>query len=539
MTIFHLIPAIMSVISNRPYTTNDLLQRCTQYKIKTEDCMGSVYLPKKEFDDYIESFHLPVFKDPSCATNMCYVVVYKDPGHVVVDPNPEEKIKKITEIKNTSTSIQQAVTEIITKTITLPASITTETTTKDVTTKEKSMIIQSTPSTESASTNISTIIITTTDISTLASLTTVIDSITLSTTVTDSITLSTTITDAVTLTSFKTITDSETLVKTITNSATLTRTIIDSTTVKDSITVKDTAIHTSTKILTSDAQLISPISENMINPDIITQKITSDTSSSILTSTIPPSISPTIITVTRYIPKTTTVEVPVTLYREFTTTSIKDNPITNYKITTITETTTLTKSSTLTEIFSSIVTSKILTPSISTVTIKETTTFSKPDSVKTITLSPEKLVSPIKELEKEYNEPEKNTVIENEDKKEKDEIINKTDTIEKDESKELVGLLKQLLKSEEKEVSVSTYTKFLTTTATALKTTTEKEIKTIKKTRTLYKTRTKLGDKTPTSTVVNTIYAYKNNLKCTNPNRKRKTTDKCYDEVISTVYVYE
>ncbi|KAG5859955.1 hypothetical protein KMI_04g07650 [Encephalitozoon hellem] len=57
---------------------NELTARCRRYGISLNDCLNSVYLPKKEYDEYLQSFNLPIVRDSSCNKGRCMAVVYKD-----------------------------------------------------------------------------------------------------------------------------------------------------------------------------------------------------------------------------------------------------------------------------------------------------------------------------------------------------------------------------------------------------------------------------------------------------------------------------
>lgn len=56
----------------------DLTGRCEQYGIDINDCINSTYLPKKEYDEYLRSFNMPIYKDSNCKSGKCVAVVYKD-----------------------------------------------------------------------------------------------------------------------------------------------------------------------------------------------------------------------------------------------------------------------------------------------------------------------------------------------------------------------------------------------------------------------------------------------------------------------------
>ncbi|KAM0672033.1 hypothetical protein OCOL_001092 [Ordospora colligata] len=55
-----------------------LAARCQKYGISLNDCLNSVYIPKKEYDDYLQSFNMPIIRDSSCNKEQCVAVVYKD-----------------------------------------------------------------------------------------------------------------------------------------------------------------------------------------------------------------------------------------------------------------------------------------------------------------------------------------------------------------------------------------------------------------------------------------------------------------------------
>lgn len=71
----------------RCYKPNELLEKCKSYNIKEEDCMGSIYYPEKKYDDYVKSFDMPIHKEKECGNKKCYVVVYKDPPRVSISPD--------------------------------------------------------------------------------------------------------------------------------------------------------------------------------------------------------------------------------------------------------------------------------------------------------------------------------------------------------------------------------------------------------------------------------------------------------------------
>nr|AGE95215.1 hypothetical protein ECU04_1410 [Encephalitozoon cuniculi] len=57
---------------------NELTSRCQKYGISLNDCLNSVYMPKREYDEYLQSFNLPIIRDSSCTKGRCMAVVYKD-----------------------------------------------------------------------------------------------------------------------------------------------------------------------------------------------------------------------------------------------------------------------------------------------------------------------------------------------------------------------------------------------------------------------------------------------------------------------------
>lgn len=57
---------------------DELTSRCQRYGISLNDCLNSVYLPKREYDEYLQSFNLPIVRDSSCNKGRCMAVVYKD-----------------------------------------------------------------------------------------------------------------------------------------------------------------------------------------------------------------------------------------------------------------------------------------------------------------------------------------------------------------------------------------------------------------------------------------------------------------------------
>ncbi|AFN82908.1 hypothetical protein EROM_041430 [Encephalitozoon romaleae SJ-2008] len=69
---------ILMIIGYLHAIQNELTARCRRYGISLNDCLNSVYLPKKEYDEYLQSFNLPIVRDSSCNKGRCMAVVYKD-----------------------------------------------------------------------------------------------------------------------------------------------------------------------------------------------------------------------------------------------------------------------------------------------------------------------------------------------------------------------------------------------------------------------------------------------------------------------------
>lgn len=69
---------ILMIIGYLYAIQNELTARCRRYGINLNDCLNSVYLPKKEYDEYLQSFNLPIVRDSSCNKGRCMAVVYKD-----------------------------------------------------------------------------------------------------------------------------------------------------------------------------------------------------------------------------------------------------------------------------------------------------------------------------------------------------------------------------------------------------------------------------------------------------------------------------
>jgi len=69
---------IMMIIACINAMQTELAARCQKYGIGLSDCLNSVYVPKKEYDDYLQSFNMPIIRDSSCNKEQCVAVVYKD-----------------------------------------------------------------------------------------------------------------------------------------------------------------------------------------------------------------------------------------------------------------------------------------------------------------------------------------------------------------------------------------------------------------------------------------------------------------------------
>merc|ERR1711890_103891 len=64
------------------------MSRCQQFGISSIDCAGSIYVPSKEYDDYVKSFNLPIQRDPECNRKNCSIVVYKEPPRIGINRVP-------------------------------------------------------------------------------------------------------------------------------------------------------------------------------------------------------------------------------------------------------------------------------------------------------------------------------------------------------------------------------------------------------------------------------------------------------------------
>lgn len=69
---------ILAIIGCLHALQGELTARCQRYGISLNDCLNSVYLPKREYDEYLQSFNLPIIRDASCNKGRCMAVVYKD-----------------------------------------------------------------------------------------------------------------------------------------------------------------------------------------------------------------------------------------------------------------------------------------------------------------------------------------------------------------------------------------------------------------------------------------------------------------------------
>lgn len=66
---------IFGIIGSIP---TELENRCLRYGIKLDDCNNSIYIPKQEYDEYLKSFNLPILRDSNCTKDKCIAVVYKN-----------------------------------------------------------------------------------------------------------------------------------------------------------------------------------------------------------------------------------------------------------------------------------------------------------------------------------------------------------------------------------------------------------------------------------------------------------------------------
>lgn len=58
----------------------ELTNRCQRYGISLNDCLNSTYLPRKEYDEYLQSFNMPIVRDENCTRGRCVAFVYRDPN---------------------------------------------------------------------------------------------------------------------------------------------------------------------------------------------------------------------------------------------------------------------------------------------------------------------------------------------------------------------------------------------------------------------------------------------------------------------------
>ncbi|KAK6089673.1 hypothetical protein P3W45_001315 [Vairimorpha bombi] len=57
------------------YIPTDLLNKCKMYNIKDTDCLNSSFIPSSEYNRYLQSFNMPVIRDDYCIKNKCMAVV--------------------------------------------------------------------------------------------------------------------------------------------------------------------------------------------------------------------------------------------------------------------------------------------------------------------------------------------------------------------------------------------------------------------------------------------------------------------------------
>jgi hypothetical protein len=69
---------ILAIIAQALALSREMENRCKQYGIRMEDCMNSTYVPRKEYDDYLRSFHMPVIRDAECARGKCVAIVHRN-----------------------------------------------------------------------------------------------------------------------------------------------------------------------------------------------------------------------------------------------------------------------------------------------------------------------------------------------------------------------------------------------------------------------------------------------------------------------------
>lgn len=74
---------ILALIGCLYATRSELASRCQRYGISLSDCLNSTYLPRKEYDEYLQSFNMPIVRDASCSKGRCVAFVYRDPGRCV------------------------------------------------------------------------------------------------------------------------------------------------------------------------------------------------------------------------------------------------------------------------------------------------------------------------------------------------------------------------------------------------------------------------------------------------------------------------
>ncbi|KAF9764242.1 hypothetical protein NGRA_0712 [Nosema granulosis] len=314
------------------YLTRDaLLNRCKQFAISDDDCMNSTYLPLKEYNAYLNSFNVPVIKDDYCNEGKCIAVIYKDENKctkctdkncmstckkvIHTDTTPKQPVQIITQPQHTNTQPQHniiTITKELTRTIDIP-----KTTTKI-----------DTISIVSSSVNVVTIV------------------------------------SSVPTTSIVTVTktDISTLKKVSTTTSTSTSSI-------QVPTVKIVTVTKDIEPVRAKESINLPEKENInlsvpsIKPSVHIPKTTSHPQTNI-------------VTVTREVPTTITVDRPLTLYREVTTTFTSEVPIVNYKVTTFTKKllSTIERFSTVTTTEKVYLTESIPLTSISTTTLISTIT---------------------------------------------------------------------------------------------------------------------------------------------------------------------
>ncbi|TBU11282.1 hypothetical protein CWI38_1284p0010 [Hamiltosporidium tvaerminnensis] len=74
-------PIIFLISIFQIFAAQDFLNQCTLYNIPMNDCLSSHYYPSQQFDNFVHSFNLPIFKDPTCNTRKCYLLINNADPH--------------------------------------------------------------------------------------------------------------------------------------------------------------------------------------------------------------------------------------------------------------------------------------------------------------------------------------------------------------------------------------------------------------------------------------------------------------------------